>query len=66
MKEAHIIDVTHMACAPRQVLPALREFLFYFALLHNTLIYSAPEGNKPHHILALICFSPIVEHNVAF
>lgn len=42
--------------------------LFYFALLHNklhTLIVPPPKGNKPHHILALICFFPFVEHNVA-
>ncbi len=51
--EEHFVDVTHMACAPRQVSPAWRELLcFSFALLHNklnTLICCSRGQQAPSH-----------------
>lgn len=58
-----------MACAPWQVSPTWREqicFILLFPTTNWTPSSAAPEGNKPHHILARIRFFPFVEHNVAF
>lgn len=61
--EEHYIDGSHMPRARRQVSPTWCELLC-FVLLFSTTNWSpssaAPEGNKPHHILAWFALSPLL------